>query len=160
VLALQLATVALVLEYGGDEDTVIAAAVDAAADTANSATALVQIKQIFGADVAELVEWTSWLKQIDPWEQRDRAWTKTILEAPQRAIIVGVCWRMASLEMLSRRYRSGGTGALERAGRERDRLLWIHRALAKAFRSVETAPLIDAWELVISDLERRKDSSS
>ena len=154
-LTLQLSTVALILEYGGSEDAVVAAAIDSMADGPNGEQAMRDIKSVFGADVAELVEWSSWLKQIDPWEQRDRGWTKTILDAPPQALFIGICWRMASLAMLSRRYRSGGTGALERAGRERDRLLWIHRALAKACRTVETAPLVDAWELVISDLERR-----
>lgn len=154
-LSLQLSTVALVLEYGGSEDMVIAAALDAAADGQHADVALQEIKVAFGADVAELVEWSSWLKQIDPWEHRDRAWAKTIGEAPPQSLVIGICWRMASLAMLSRRYRSGGTGALERAGRERDRLLWCHRALAKAFRTVEMGPLVDAWELVIADLENR-----
>jgi hypothetical protein len=56
------------------------------------------------------------------------------------------------------RRRAAGTGALDRPGRGRERLVWSLRAMVKAYRAVAdplvVGPLLDEWEAAVETVER------
>jgi hypothetical protein len=158
-----LATVAIALERGADEDEAIAAVLFAAVDETNDELVLQQIRGLFGDRVVTLAAWSAWMLRIDPWEQRDRAYVKRLQEAPPSAILVSLCGRVATARAMLARRAASGTGELDRPGRGRERLVWSLRALAKAYRSVGdellVGPLVDEWERAVAAIDRPGDAA-
>src|SRR6185295_13194937 len=107
---------------------------------------------------------SAWLLRVDPWEQRDRAYLKRMQAAPPSAILVSLCGRLVAARAMLARRAEAGTGALDRPGRARERLVWSLRALTKAYRAVGdellVGPLLDEWDRAVAAVEARVTGAS
>ncbi len=159
LLAALLETAALALSSGADEEEAAAASLFAAIDIATEELSLQEIRAALGDRVVELVAWCAWMLRIDPWVQRDRAYMVRLQSAPAPAVFLSVCGRLVGARAMLARKAVAGTGALDRPGRERERLVWSLRALVKAYRSIADPALLgrlmDEWEEAVEAVGQR-----
>lgn len=162
LLASALETVVLVLSRGGDEEEVAAAALYGFVESSTEDIVLQDIRATLGDRVVELVAWAAWMLRIDPWEERDRAYATRLQSAPPSALAISLAGRLISARAMMARRVASGTGALDRPGRERERLVWSLRALVKAYRAVidpaSAGPLLDEWEAAVESITQPRPS--
>ncbi|WP_411289207.1 HD domain-containing protein [Phenylobacterium sp.] len=131
-----LAVTATVLEWGGDEDTAIAALLhDAVEDQGGEATAQA-IRTRFGDRVADLV-----LHCTDstapnpgeklPWLERKTAYLARLGSAGPQAALITAADKLHNLTATLRDVRRDGPQSLERFN-EPDRVVWYYRAVTEA----------------------------
>lgn len=148
-----LAAVSMAIEGGASEDATIAAALHDVVEGPGGEERQQEVIAEFGAGVGALIDWCSWMKHIDPWDQRDRAWLTHLQTAPPDAFLVSICYRIATLSAIDRARRALGTEALGESEKHRERFFWCQRAMLKAYRSKARGPLVDEWQRLVDDLE-------
>ena len=152
-LAAPLAAASLAIEGGADEDATIAAALHDVGEGPGGSDRQQAVSDEFGPSVAGLLEWCQWMKQIDPWEQRDRGWLSHLQTAPPDAFLVSICYRIATLSAIERARRALGIEALGDSDKHRERFFWCQRAMLKAYKSKARGPLVDEWQRLVDELE-------
>ncbi|MCC6742606.1 MAG: HD domain-containing protein [Acidobacteria bacterium] len=152
-LAAPLAATVLAIEGGADENATIAAALHDVCEGTGGGERQQEVIDEFGPEVAGLLEWCGWMKQIDPWDQRDRAWFNQLQTAPPDAFLVSICYRIANLATIQRAWRALGAEALGDSDKHRERFFWCQRAMLKAYKSKARGPLVDEWQRLVDELE-------
>lgn len=152
-LAAPLSAAALAIEGGADEDATIAAALHDVCEGPGGGERQQEVIDEFGSAVGALLEWCGWMKAIDPWDQRDRAWFTHLQTAPPDAFLVSICYRIATLSAIERAWRALGTEALGESDKHRERFFWCQRAMLKAYKAKARGPLVDEWQRLVDDLE-------
>ncbi|HZZ33495.1 MAG TPA: HD domain-containing protein [Phenylobacterium sp.] len=129
-----LAVTATVLEWGGDEDTAIAALLhDAVEDQGGDATAQL-IRARFGDRVADLVVHCTDSTSADPtqkrpWLERKTAYLERLAHADQPAALITAADKLHNITATIRDVRTHGPETLARFN-EPDQVLWYYRAVA------------------------------
>jgi hypothetical protein len=152
-LAAPLAAASLAIEGGADENATVAAALHDVGEGPGGPERTQEVIDEFGPAVGGLLEWCGWMKQIDPWEQRDRAWFTHLQTAPPDAFLVSICYRIAVLSAIDRARRALGVEALGESDKHRERFFWSQRAMLKAYKSKARGPLVDEWQRLVDELE-------
>lgn len=152
-LAAPLAAASLAIEGGADENATIAAALHDVCEGPGGGERQQEVIDEFGPAVGGLLEWCGWMKSIDPWEQRDRAWFTHLQTAPPDAFLVSICYRIATLSAIERARRALGVEALGESDKHRERFFWSQRAMLKAYKSKARGPLVDEWQRLVDELE-------
>jgi (p)ppGpp synthase/HD superfamily hydrolase len=152
-----LAVAATVLEWGGDEDTAIAALLhDAVEDQGGLATAQV-IRERFGDRVADLVlactdSVSEDPSQKPPWEARKRRHLAKVANAgPEIALIIAAD-KLHNLTAMLRDIRAEGPATLERFARP-DRLSWYYRSMSEALEPHADQVPVDDLKRGVAELE-------
>jgi (p)ppGpp synthase/HD superfamily hydrolase len=158
-----LATSALVMEYGGDEDQVIAALLhDAIEDQGHrydggTAALRREIRRRYGPAVLAIVEACSDADTHPkpPWRARKERYIDHLATAPLPVLRVSCADKLHNARCILADYRQIGDALWERFHADRDQVLWYYRALADAFRA-GAAPvgLVDELEHAVSEVER------
>jgi predicted HD phosphohydrolase len=149
-----LAVAATVLEWGGDEDTAIAALLhDAVEDQGGLETAR-RIRERFGDRVADLVRACSDSVSADradmgPWEARKCAYIAKLAGADRSAALIAAADTLHNLTSLIRDLRADGRDTLTRFAVP-DRLLWYFTSVIEAL-----APHKDATPTRTTGARRR-----
>jgi len=136
-----LATSALVMEYGGDEDQAIAALLhDAIEDQAEHypggvAALRQEIQRRYGASVLSIVEACTDADTFPkpPWRQRKEAYIDHLATAPLPVLRVSCADKLHNARCILADYRQVGEGLWDRFHAERDQVLWYYRSLADGF---------------------------
>lgn len=143
-----LAVAAMVLEWGGDEDTAIAALLhDAVEDQGGIATADV-IRERFGDRVADIVlactdSVSADPSQKAPWEERKRRHIEKLGAVERDVALVTAADKLHNLAAMLRDVRREGPRTLTRFNAP-DRLAWYFRSVADALeRHSATVPVED-----------------
>lgn len=152
-LAAPMAAASLAIEGGADEDATVAAALHDVCEGSGGEERRREVAETFGPAVAGLLEWCGWMKQIDPWEHRDRSWLAHLKTAPPDAFLISICYRIATLSAIDRARRALGVEALGESDKHRERFFWCQRALLKAYRTKAGGPLVEEWQRLVDDLE-------
>jgi hypothetical protein len=152
-LAAPLAAASLAIEGGADEDATIAAALHDVCEGPGGGQRQQEVIDEFGPAVGVLLEWCGWMKSIDPWEQRDRAWFTHLQTAPPDAFLVSICYRIATLSAIERARRALGVEALGESDKHRERFFWSQRSMLKAYKTKARGPLVDEWQRLVDELE-------
>jgi (p)ppGpp synthase/HD superfamily hydrolase len=149
-----MAVTATVLEWGGDEDTAIAALLhDAVEDQGGDATAKL-IRTRFGDRVADLVLHCTDSASADPtqkrpWQERKDAYLERLAHADQPAALITAADKLHNITATLRDVRTHGPETLARFN-EPGRVTWYYRAVADALEphagSVPVAELRAATE--------------
>ena len=130
-----LAVSAMVLEWGGDEDTAIAALLHDAVEDSGGVPTAELIRWSFGDRVADIVLTSSGSVEPagadQPWHDRKNAAIAMMGKAPKEVALVVACDKLNNITALIRTISRFGTGALWRFS-EPDRLVWYYEALAEA----------------------------
>jgi GTP pyrophosphokinase len=147
---------ALVLEDGGNEDEAIAGLLhDAVEDQGGQAT-LVEIRRLFGDNVARIVDGCtdSAVVPKPPWRERKERYVAHIRHAPADVRRVSSADKLHNARSILADYRAVGDGLWTRFTAGKDDTLWYYRSLVASFRSAGGGRLVDELDLVVSELER------
>ena len=136
-----LATSALVMEYGGDEDEAIAALLhDAIEDQGSRYPGGVdvlrqEIESRFGAAVLAIVQACSDAdtEPKPPWRQRKEAYLAHLAAAPLPVLRVSCADKLHNARCILADYRQVGETLWDRFHADREQVLWYYRSLALAF---------------------------
>lgn len=152
---------ALVDQYGGDEDQIIAALLHDVVEDKGGAHRLAEIESRFGAQVADIVDacTDSWVEERadkERWWPRKVRYVRHIADAPDPAVLVCAADKYANASGTRIDFATGGDkvfGVFD-GGSGRDGQLWYYRRVTEelARRDVETGglvadlvALVDSW---------------
>jgi len=142
-----LAVSATVLEYGGDEDTAIAALLHDAVEDQGGVKTLREIESKFGPRVARIVEACTDSLSEDPaekapWDDRKRAHLAHLAQADADVALVTAADKLHNLTAIIRDVRRDGPATLARFKAGPEQQLWYFREVARALgRHRATAPV-------------------
>ncbi len=135
-LAHLLAVTALVLEAGGDEDEAIAALLHDAVEDQGGYQTLDEIRERFGARVADIVAACSdaFVTPKPPWRERKEAYLAHLKDAPPEVRRVSLADKLHNARALLRDYRRDGEATFARFNGGREGTLWYYRSLVEVFQ--------------------------
>ncbi len=150
-----LTVASVVLEYGGNEDEAIAALLhDAVEDQGGPATREV-IRQKFGENVAAIVDGCtdSDVTPKPPWRPCKEEYINHIPTASASVRLVSAADKLHNAWSILKDYRIEGETVWNKFNGGKAGTLWYYRALVSAFRQVESHPLVDELDRVVTKLE-------
>ncbi len=148
-----MAVTATVLEWGGDEDTAIAALLHDAVEDQGGEPMAEEIRRRFGDRVADLVLHCTDSTASDPvcklpWEVRKAAYLARLATAGPDAALITVADKLHNLTATIRDVRANGPSTLDRFERP-DRLVWYYASVAEALEIHATnLPLTELREQI------------
>lgn len=155
-----LAVCATVLEWGGSEDTAIAALLHDAVEDQGGLETLIAIEARYGPRVAEIVAACTDSASPDPeakapWEDRKGKHIAKLSEASADVALVTAADKLHNLTAMIRDVRRDGPATLSRFNAPPERLLWYFASIATAIaphRAVAPVDEIDDGVLVLASL--------
>lgn len=150
-----LGVASIALEYGANEDEAIAALLhDAIEDQGGNATRE-EIRRRFGDIVTEIVDGCTDADTIPkpPWRQRKEDYIAHLPRASASVRLVSAADKLYNAATILKDYRILGDNIWSRFKGGKEGSLWYYRALVVAFRKVESTPLVDELDRVVSELE-------
>jgi len=144
----------LVLEFGGDEDTAIAALLhDAVEDQGGTATDLL-IRKRFGDAVANVVlECSDSVGDPKPaWGVRKEEFIASIPALSPAARLVSLADKMHNVRSITADYRQNGDRAWDHFKGKREGTLWYYRQVTAAFRAAGNDFLVGELERGLQEL--------
>jgi len=150
-----LGVASIALEYGANEDEAIAALLhDAIEDQGGNATRE-EIRRRFGDIVTEIVDGCTDADTIPkpPWRQRKEDYIAHLPRASASVRLVSAADKLYNAATILKDYRILGDSIWSRFKGGKEGSLWYYRALVVAFRQVESTPLVDELDRVVSELE-------
>lgn len=143
---------ALVDQYGGSEDQIIAALLHDVVEDKGGSERLAEIEERFGTAVAEIVDacTDSWVKQRrnkERWWPRKVRYVRHIADAPASAVLVCAADKFANATSTRIDFATKGDNAFGvfDGGSGRDGQLWYYRRVVEelARRDVDSGGLVD-----------------
>jgi (p)ppGpp synthase/HD superfamily hydrolase len=150
-----LGVASIALEYGANEDEAIAALLhDAIEDQGGNATRE-EIRRRFGDIVTEIVDGCTDADTIPkpPWRQRKEDYIAHLPTASASVRLVSAADKLYNAATILKDYRILGDSIWSRFKGGKEGSLWYYRALVVAFRQLESTPLVDELDRVVSELE-------
>jgi (p)ppGpp synthase/HD superfamily hydrolase len=147
----------LVLEDGGDEDEAIAAMLHDAVEDAGGAPMLADIRERFGARVADIVEACSDTltpEHKEPWRERKEHYLTHLRQVDDDGVLrVSLADKVHNARSLVRDYRVEGARLWQRfATRSAADQLWYYESLVDFFQARRPGPLTDDLRLAVDEL--------
>ena len=158
-----LAVAATVLEYHGCEDMAIAALLHDAVEDQGGEPRLADIRNRFGARIAEIVRAcsdsvadTSAGQPKEDWRLRKTRYVEHLGTADQDALLVSLADKVHNARSILRDLREPEVGAAVwgRFKASRQDTLWHYRELAKAFMQYRPGQLAEELSEIVDALER------
>lgn len=153
-----LAVTAMVLEYGADEDTAIAALLHDAVEDQGGAAARERIRARFGSRVVAIVDGCSDtdVTPKPPWTERKERYLAHLAAAQPEVLLVATADKLHNARSTLEDYRRHGEALWDRFNAPRDRQIWFYRAVTQALAAVVPAdvqPLVEELGRVVDDLQ-------
>ena len=150
-----MAVAAIVLEYGGTEEEAIAALLHDAVEDQGGRPTLEAIRELFGAEVATIVEGcTDADVQPKPeWRPRKQAYISHIAQASDSVRLVSAADKLHNATTILRDYYRFGEQLWGRFNGGKEGTLWYYRSLVEAFSGAGEHPLISELDRVVSQIE-------
>ena len=158
-----MAVAATVLEYGGAEDAAIAALLHDAVEDQGGEPRLADIRNRFGARVAEIVRAcsdsvadTSAGEPKEDWRLRKVRYVAHLASADEATLLVSLADKVHNARSILRDLREPKVGAAVwgRFKASRQDTLWHYRELAKAFMQYRPGQLAEELGEIVDALER------
>jgi GTP pyrophosphokinase len=151
-----LAVAAIVGENGGTEDEVVAALLHDAPEDQGGETRLAEIRERFGAEVADIVAGNSdtYQEPKPPWRGRKEMYVAHVARAPHSVRLVSAADKLHNARSVLADLRCLGEDLWPRFNGGRKGTLWYYRALVEAFRSAGSNPVVEELDRVVGELER------
>ncbi|HET7272355.1 MAG TPA: HD domain-containing protein [Rubrobacter sp.] len=149
-----LAVAAIVGEYGGTENEVVAALLhDAPEDQGGEAT-LEDIRARFGDEVAEIVAGCTdtYEDPKPPWRERKEAYLAHLTGASPSVRLVSSADKLHNARTVLADYRAIGEDLWDRFNGGREGTLWYYRAIVGSLQNEE--PVAEELDRVVTELER------
>jgi (p)ppGpp synthase/HD superfamily hydrolase len=157
-----LGVASLVIQYGGGEDTVIAALLHDAVEDQGGLPRLGEIRRMFGPRVARIVEGCTDTQETPklPWRTRKEAYIERVRHESAEVRLVSAADKLSNVREILADHRVSDDAVFERFSGGKDGTLWYYRALVSAYREAETNALVEELDRVVSALERRARGAS
>jgi len=146
----------LVLEDGGGEDEAIAALLHDAVEDQGGLDTLEDIRQRFGAGVAEIVlaVTDSLTDPKPPWRARKEKYIASIREASPQALRVSLADKVYNARATLRDIRREGESGWDRFNGGKDGTLWYYRQLIVEFGKHGSPDLLQELIRIVDQLEQ------
>lgn len=151
-----LAVAAIVGENGGTEDEVVAALLHDAPEDRGGKAQLADIRERFGAEVADIVAGNTdtFENPKPPWRERKEAYVAHVAHAPHSVRLVSTADKLHNARSILADLRSLGEDLWPRFNGGKEGTLWYYRALVEAFRAAGSNPIVEELDRVVGELER------
>jgi GTP pyrophosphokinase len=151
-----LGVASIALEYGANEDEAIAALLHDAIEDQGGAPTREEIRRRFGDTVTEIVDGCTDADTTPkpPWRQRKEAYIAHIPQACASVRLVSAADKLHNVRSILKDYRLIQEAVWERFQGGKNGTLWYYRTLLDTFRAIESTPLIDELERVVTELEQ------
>ncbi|MCC6681904.1 MAG: HD domain-containing protein [Phycisphaeraceae bacterium] len=154
-----LAVAGTVLEYGGDEETAMAAILHDAVEDRGGAKTLARIRERFGDRVADIVDEVSEdapdeANQRIPWEQRKEAYLAGLPKLSPEARLVSAADKLANARSILKDLREIGEVVWDRFKKGKTGTLWFYRQIADIFDRIGPASLAAELDTTVTAIER------
>lgn len=150
-----LSVTALVMEYGGAPDQMVAAALHDYLEDIPGASA-VEIEERFGANVARLVDLLSDSKDASrpkaPWHERKTAYITLLRTAGADVKLVSACDKLHNARTLVADQKRVGDEAFSRFTAPKDDTLWYYRAALEALREGYENEVLGDLQAIIDEM--------
>jgi len=135
---------ALVAEYGGTEDQVIAALLHDAVEDQGGAPRLEDVRRRFGQPVADIVQACTDTDQTPkpPWRERKEDYIAHLSHASPDVLLVSAADKLHNSRTIVADLRERGPDAFEIFTGRRDGTLWYYRSLVEVFESRFEGPIV------------------
>lgn len=162
-----LGVASLVLDYGGDEDTAIAALLHDAIEDCGGDRARQRIRETLGtATVTEQASTERILAIVEgcsdtdrtpkpPWRDRKLAYIAHLATASPEMRLVSSADKLHNARSLLRDYRNVGETLWANFAGGREGTLWYYRAVTTALYDAEPTPIVAELDRVVTELERQ-----
>ena len=156
-----LAVASIVLDYGADEDTAIAALLHDAIEDQGGPTAREEIRRRFGDRVVSIVDGCTDCETSPkpPWRGRKEAYINHLATAGPEVRLVSLADKLHNARSVLKDFRALGEELWRRFGGGREGTLWYYRAIVETLRGREPADLIEELDRVVSQIEELADTS-
>ncbi len=152
-----LGVASIVLDYGADEDTAIAALLHDAVEDQGGAVRREEIRRRFGDKVAEIVDGCTDTDVIPkpPWRGRKEAYIAHLSKAAPPVLLVSAADKLHNARAILSDYRELGEELWSRFKGRKEGTLWNYRSLVEAFRENPSSPpsLVEELDRVVSEIE-------
>lgn len=151
-----LGVASIALEYGANESEAIAALLHDAIEDQGGAKIRDEIQHHFGETVAEIVEGCTDtdISPKPPWRERKQAYIAHIPHTSPSVRLVSAADKLYNAQSILKDYRQLGEDLWQRFTGKKEGTLWYYRSLVNAFRQVESTPLVEELDRVVSELEQ------
>lgn len=150
-----LGVAALVLEHGGDEDTVIAALLHDAVEDQGGAVIREAIRKEFGERVVEIVNGCTdadTTPKPDWWKRKEVYIEHLFHEAGKDVRLVSLADKLHNARAILMDLRENGEALWERFNGGKDGTLWYYRELNEVFQETAPGPLADELQRVTDEI--------
>ena len=149
-----MAVAAIVLENGGNEEEAIAALLHDAVEDQGGEDTLAIIREQFGDVVAHIVSGCSDANGYPkpPWNERKQAYLDHLLIASDSVRLVSASDKLHNARCILSDFYELGDALWQRFTGGKEGTLWYYRSLIKAYRAVESSPLVDELARVVDEL--------
>jgi len=150
-----MAVTSLVLEAGGDEEMGIAALLHDVVEDCGGMPRLREIRKLFGARVARIVEGCtdSFGEPKPEWIERKKDYLRHVKHADAETRLVSASDKLHNVRTILADYRQDGENIWRRFSGKRDGTLWYYRALSDEFGRKPNR-ITRELEIAVSQLER------
>lgn len=150
-----LGVASIALEYGANEDEAIAALLHDAIEDQGGAPTREEIRRRFGDTVTQIVDGCTDADTTPkpPWRQRKEAYIAHIPQACASVRLVSAADKLHNVRSILKDYRLIQEAVWERFQGGKNGTLWYYRTLLDTFRAIESTPLIDELDRVVTELE-------
>jgi GTP pyrophosphokinase len=150
-----LATAAIALEHGGDEDEAIAALLHDAVEDQGGAAVRAEIADRFGERVAAIVDECSDtdVQPKPPWKERKEAYLAHLRDASPSARFVSACDKLHNARSVVADYERLGEDLWKIFNGGRDGTLWYYRAIADALAEAGESAVVSELRRTVERLE-------
>ena len=152
-----LSVATIVMEHGGDEDQVVAAALHDYLEDIPGASAALLVER-FGASVAEIVRALSDATDAEhkeEWRPRKEKYLVHLREAPARVKLVSAADKLHNARSILDDHRRLGDAVFERFTGRRDGTLWYYREVVRALGHGYEHPLVELVREAVLELHDR-----
>jgi (p)ppGpp synthase/HD superfamily hydrolase len=157
-----MAVASLVLEAGGDEDMAIAALLHDVVEDCGGMPRLLEIGELFGPRVGEIVEGcTDAYGEPKPeWRTRKEEYLREVKHADAATRLVSAADKLHNVRTIIADYRQDGDAVWSRFKGKKDGTLWYYRALSDEYQRRGRNRNTRELALAVAELERLVDEGA
>jgi (p)ppGpp synthase/HD superfamily hydrolase len=150
-----MAVASLVLEAGGDEEMAIAALLHDVVEDCGGMPRLREIRKMFGARVARIVEGCtdSFVEPKPEWSERKRGYLDEVKHADAETRLVSASDKLHNVRTILADYRRDGDAIWVRFNGKKEGTLWYYRALSDEYARTPNR-ITRELEITVGELER------
>lgn len=149
-----LGVTSIVLEHGGSEAQAIAALLHDAVEDQGGVSTRARIQELFGEQVAEIVDACSDSdSQVKPpWRERKEAYLRRLRDEPEAARLVSAADKLHNARSIVADFRVQGESVWTRFTGGKTGTLWYYNELTKIFQQGGPAALAAELDRVVAEL--------